>query len=230
MTDRRLFTLGWRTALAGAILTALWWGGRALTLEAPAAIVAIQGMGAAAPLAFVAAYALAVVAFVPASMLTLASGALFGLAHGAVYALSGAILGSTAAFLLGRHAARRLVGRYLESKPRIAAIDTAVSAHGRRLVFLLRLSPVVPFNFLNYALGLTTISVSDFVIASAGMIPGAVLYAYLGKVAGEALVLAGQAQVPRGASYYVVLLGGLVATVAATTVVTRTAQRALRDV
>jgi uncharacterized membrane protein YdjX (TVP38/TMEM64 family) len=88
----------------------------------------------------------------------------------------------------------------------------------------------VPFNFLNYALGLTTISVWDFVIGSIGMIPGAIVYAYAGYVTGEALALAGQAQVPKNASYYAVLLGGLIATLAATFVVTRTARRALRDV
>lgn len=201
-----------------------------MALEVPAAVAAIRGMGAAAPVVFVGAYAIAVVALMPSSLLTLVGGALFGLAHGALYALSGATLGSTAAFLMGRHGARRLVGRYLASNPNITAIDNAVSAKGRRLVFLLRLSPVVPFNFLNYALGLTTISVSDFMLASVGMIPGAFLYAYWGKVAGEAFLLAGQAHVPEDTSYYVFLLVGLVATVAATTVVTRTAQRALRDV
>ena len=97
-------------------------------------------------------------------------------------------------------------------------------------MFLLRLSPVTPFNFLNYALGLTTVSTSDFVVASLGMVPGTVVYAYFGKVTGEALVLAGQAQLPHDTSYYLALLAGLAATVAATAVVTRTAKRALRDV
>ena len=114
--------------------------------------------------------------------------------------------------------------------PRFAAIERAVSARGRRIVFLLRLSPVVPFNFLNYVLGVTTISVADFVVASIGTIPGAIVYAYAGKVTGEALALAGKAQVSRNASYYAVLVAGLAATVLATTVVTRTARRALRDV
>ena len=230
VTNRQAIKRVWQAALVGGVLIALWWGEREMALEVPAAMAAIHGMGAAGPLAFVVAYAISVVVLIPSTLMTLAGGALFGLAHGALYALTGAALGSTAAFLIARHGARRLVGRYLASKPNIAAIDNAVSAKGRRLVFLLRLSPVVPFNFLNYALGLTTISLSDFLLASVGMIPGAFLYAYLGKVAGEALVLAGQAQVPKDTSYYVFLLGGLAATVAATTVVTRTAQRALRDV
>lgn len=190
----------------------------------------IQSGGPAAPAAFILIYAVAVVAFIPASLLTIAAGAVFGLLPGVVYALIGATLGSTGAFLLGRHVARRLVAKRLAAMPRFVAIERAVSARGRRIVFLLRLSPVIPFNFLNYALGLTTISVWDFVVASLGTVPGALVYAYAGKVTGEALVLAGQAEVPKNASYYALLVGGLVATVAATTVLTRTARRALQDV
>ena len=93
----------------------------------------------------------------PAAPLTIAGGALFGVFRGALYSLTGAVLGAMTAFLLGRHVARRAIARRLERMPRFAAIDRAVAASGRRIVFLLRLSPVIPFNFLNYALGLTTI-------------------------------------------------------------------------
>lgn len=208
----------------------VWWAGRSLAPRLLGIISHIQSLGAAAPAAFVLIYAFAVVALIPASLLTIAAGAVFGLIRGVIYALIGALLGSTAAFLLGRYVARRLVTKRLAAMPRVMAIERAVSAKGRRIVFLLRLSPVVPFNVLNYALGLTTISVWDFVAASVGSVPGAFVYAYGGKVTGEALALAGQAQVPKDASYYAVLLAGLVATVAATTVVSRTARRALHDV
>lgn len=208
----------------------VWWAGRSLSPGLLRIVAHTQSLGPAAPAVFILIYALAVVALIPASLLTIAGGAVFGLMPGMGYALVGATLGSTGAFLLGRHVARRLVARRLAAMPRFVAIERAVSARGRRIVFLLRLSPVVPFNFLNYALGLTTISVWDFVVASLGTVPGAFVYAYAGKVTGEALALAGKAEVPRNASYYAVLLAGLVATIAATTVVTRTARRALQDV
>jgi uncharacterized membrane protein YdjX (TVP38/TMEM64 family) len=190
----------------------------------------VRHWGVIAPIVFVLLYAASVVAFVPASLLTIAGGALFGLFRGTVYSLGGAVLGSTLAFLLGRHLARRLVERRLALMPRFGAIDRAVSAEGWRIVFLLRLSPIVPFNFLNYALGVTKISAWDFVTASVGMIPGAVMYAYAGKVTGEALALAGQAELRRDASYYAILFAGLAATLAATAVIAMTARRALRDV
>ena len=193
-------------------------------------IADVRQWGIIAPVAFMLLYAVSVVALIPAAVLTMAGGAVFGLVRGVVFSFSGAVLGSTVAFLLGRYVARRAIERRLAAMPRYAALDRAVSAQGRRIVFLLRLSPIVPFNFLNYALGLTRISVTDFVIASAGMLPGAVMYAYAGKVTGEALALAGQAALPKNMSYYAILVAGLAATLTATTVITRTARRALRDV
>jgi uncharacterized membrane protein YdjX (TVP38/TMEM64 family) len=216
--------------VAVAVGLLLWWAGRSLAPRVLSIVAHIQSLGPAAPVAFITIYAFAVVSLIPASLLTIAGGAVFGLIRGVIYALIGATLGSTGAFLLGRYVARHLVARKLNAMPRFVAIERAVSARGRRIVFLLRLSPLVPFNFLNYALGLTTISVWDFVLASLGTIPGAFVYAYAGKVTGEAIALAGQAQVPKDASYYAVLVAGLVATIAATTVVTRTARRALQDV
>jgi uncharacterized membrane protein YdjX (TVP38/TMEM64 family) len=213
-----------------ALLLLAWWAGHRLAPILLGVVADVHRYGVVAPIAFVLVYTVAVIALVPGSILTFAGGAVFGLAPNIAYSLVGALLGSTSAFLLGRHVARRIVARRLEAMPRFAAIDRAVCAQGRRIVFLLRLSPFAPFNFLNYALGLTTLSVTDFLLASLGMIPSTVVYSYAGKIAGEALAIAGQSEKPRNASYYAALIAGLVATIAATTVVTQAARRALRDV
>lgn len=208
----------------------LWWGGRTIAPQLLTAVAHVRELGAIAPLGFIAVYVVAVVVLVPAAVLTIAGAAVFGLTRGALYGFCGAVLGSTAAFLLGRHGARRFIARHAAAIPRVVAVDRAVSAQGRRIVFLLRLSPIVPFNFLNYALSLTALSLGDFLLASFGMIPGTVMYAYYGKVTAEAVALAGQAQVARDASYYALLLFGLGATAVATILVTRAARRALGDV
>jgi uncharacterized membrane protein YdjX (TVP38/TMEM64 family) len=213
---------------AAALL--VWWLARGAAPRVVMLITSVQKYGAAAPLAFIVAYAVAVMGLVPGSPMTLIGGAMFGFLPGALYSFAGATLGATAAFQIGRSLLRRPIESRLASRPRLAAMVQAVSADGRRIVFLLRLSPVVPFNVLNYVLGLTTISLGDFVLASVGMAPGTFAYAYGGKLAGEALALAGQARLPHDTSYYVVLLAGLVATIAVTFILTRTAQRALRRV
>jgi len=212
-----------------AVVAALVVAGRLAGGALPRFTAWVNGLGVWGPVVFILGYAAAVVAFVPGAVLTLAGGAIFGLAQGTVYVFIAAVLGSAAAFLVARHLARAAVERRIARNPRFAAIDRAVAAEGRKIVFLLRLSPVFPFTLLNYVLGLTRVRFADYLIASLGMIPGTLLYVYYGKLAGDVATLAAGAPAPRGAGYWTVLALGLVATVAVTTVVTRAAGRALRE-
>jgi uncharacterized membrane protein YdjX (TVP38/TMEM64 family) len=192
-------------------------------------IIRLSGLGAWAPLAFVIGYILATVALVPGSILTLAAGALFGLWKGAVLAFIAATLGAAAAFLVARHLARDFVHRRLGGDQRVAAIDRAIGDHGRKIVFLLRLSPIFPFNLLNYLLGLTTVRFTDYLIASLGMLPGTFLYVYYGKIVGDVARLAGPNPVRGTQAYYALLGVGLAATITVVAVVTRAARRTLRS-
>lgn len=189
----------------------------------------VEAQGVWAPVVFVVGYALAVVAFVPGALLTLAAGAIFGLAEGTALVFVAAVLGSTGAFLVARHGARRWVERRLAGDARFAAIDRAVGRQGRRIVFLLRLSPVFPFNLLNYALGLTGVRLRDYLIASLGMLPGTLLYVYSGQLAGDVAAVAGGAGPQRGTADWIVLGLGFAATAAVTILVTRIARRALSE-
>lgn len=189
----------------------------------------IEGLGFWAPAVFVAAYAGSVVVLIPGSILTLAAGAIFGLLKGTLYTFVAATVGAVAAFLVARYVARGAVSRRLAQTPRFGAIDRAIGGQGLKIVLLLRLSPVFPFSLLNYVLGLTRVSLRDYTIASIGMIPGTLLYVYYGKLIGDVAALAGGVSVERDAAYWVVLILGLIATVAVTTVVTRAARRALKE-
>jgi uncharacterized membrane protein YdjX (TVP38/TMEM64 family) len=218
-----------RLALIAIALLALVALGRQAGSYIPQFAQWVNELGVWGPVVFILGYAVAAVAFVPGSLLTLAAGAIFGLAQGVVYVFIAAVLGSSAAFLVSRYLARGAIERRLANTPRFAAIDRAVGVQGRKIVFLLRLSPVFPFNLLNYGLGLTKVRFADYVAASVGMLPGTLLYVYYGKLAGDVAALAGGAAPERGAGYYVVLILGLVATVVVTTLVTRTARRALKE-
>ena len=213
-------------ALVGVLLVVL--GQRAAPLI-PRFSAYVASLGPAGPAVFVVGYALATVGFIPGSLLTLSAGAIFGLGWGVVLVFIAATLGSTLAFLIARYGARKAIARRVDSNPQFAAVNRAIAAQGRRIVFLLRLSPAFPFSLLNYALGLTTVSLRDYVLAGIGMLPGTVLYVYYGKLAGDVASLASGAAPARGTGYYAVLGLGLLATIAVTTIVTRTARRALRD-
>jgi uncharacterized membrane protein YdjX (TVP38/TMEM64 family) len=191
-------------------------------------IVGIEELGAWGPVAFIAAYVVATVAFLPGALLTLVAGAIFGLWRGVAIVFTGAVLGSSAAFAIARRLARRRVARWLERDPRTAAIGAAVGARGRTVVLLLRLSPVFPYNALNYALGLSPVRYRDFLIGSVGMLPGTFLYTYYGKVIGDVAAVAAGVGPRRGPEYYAFLAVGLAATIAVTLIITRAAQAALR--
>lgn len=217
--------------IAGGVvaLVALLWLGRAAGAYVPQFARWVDSLGFWGPVVFVLGYAAAAVAFVPGSILTLAAGAIFGIGRGVVLVFIAAVLGSSAAFLIARYVARAAIEQRIAGNAKFAAIDRAVGAQGRKIVFLLRLSPVFPFNLLNYGLGLTNVRFTDYLIASFGMIPGTILFVYYGKLAGDVAALAGGAAVEKGAGYYAVLALGLVATVVVTTIVTRTARKALKE-
>jgi uncharacterized membrane protein YdjX (TVP38/TMEM64 family) len=188
----------------------------------------VQSLGPWGPVAFVAGYTLVTVAVMPAFLLTLAAGALWGFWFGLLLTMAGALSGSTCAFLGARSVFRGIVQRYVDRHPRLAAIDRAVEQEGARLVLLLRLSPVVPYVLLNYVLGVSGIRLRDHFIGLCGMVPTAAMYVYAGKVAGDLTALAAGTATPKGTAYYAMLTFGIVATVAATVLVTRAAKRALR--
>jgi uncharacterized membrane protein YdjX (TVP38/TMEM64 family) len=189
----------------------------------------VQGLGVWGPIAYIAGYSIATVAFVPGLLLTLASGVIFGLFRGTVYTLIGATIGSALAFLVARYVARRAIERKLADRPRFQAIDRAVGRQGLKIVFLMRLSPVFPYNLLNYALGLTRVRFRDYLLASFGMIPGTLLYVYYGKALGSLAEVAAGAEVEKGTEFWVFMGLGLAATIAVTTYITRLAGRALRQ-
>ena len=172
---------------------------------------------------FIAIYVVATVLFVPGSVLTLGAGAVFGVVWGSIYVSIAATLGATCAFLVGRYFARDAIARKIEGNERFAAIDKAVANEGWKIVGLTRLSPVFPFTLLNYAFGITRVKLGHYVLASwIGMMPGTVMYVYLGSLAKAA---AGERT--RTTGEWVFYGVGLLATVAVTIFVTRIAKQAL---
>jgi len=173
-------------------------------------------------------YAIATVLFLPGSILTIGAGVAFGLLWGTVAAICGATIGATLAFLIARYAARDAVSKRFGKNKKFKQIDGAVGKQGWKMVGLLRLSPLIPFNLSNYLYGLTAIEFLPYVLASfVGMLPGTLLYVYLGTV-GKVGLEASKGGGGRSTLEYVFLGVGLLATVIVTIVVTRVARRALK--
>ena len=215
-------------AVAAALVLALWL--LPVNRWLLALVEAVRGAGAAGVALYVAAYVAACVLLLPGSVLTLGAGFLWGPLWGSLVVVLASNLGAGCAFVLGRTLLRARVARRVEGDARFAAVDRAVGAQGLKVVMLLRLSPLFPFNVLNYALGLTRVSFRDAALGSfVGMLPGTVLYVYLGSLVTSAAQLASGQRPDAGGAGRALFWGGLVATLAVTVLVTRVARRALQD-
>ena len=156
----------------------------------------VKNAGVAGPILFMLIYAVGAVFFLPGSVLTLAGGALFGPVLGTFYNLTGATIGATLAFLVARY----LASDWVEQKTggRLKQLKKGVEGEGWRFVAFVRLVPLFPFNLLNYALGLTRIRLSHYIIASyLCMLPGGIAYTYLGY-AGREAVAGGESLIQKG--------------------------------
>jgi uncharacterized membrane protein YdjX (TVP38/TMEM64 family) len=186
-------------------------------------------MGLAGIFIFIAVYAAATVLLAPGAILTIGAGFAFGLWKGFLAVSAGATLGAALAFLVARFIARDKIEAMARRSDKFQRIDNAIGLQGAKLVFLLRLSPVIPFNLSNYFYGLTAVSFWPYVLASwIGMMPGTFLYVYIGTAGKAAVLAAGGEAVKQGWQYWTFMSIGLVATIVVTIWVTRIARSALK--
>ncbi len=186
---------------------------------------AVVGLGPAGWVLYALVYAVCCVLFVPGSILTLGAGAIYGLPLGFAIVLTGASLGATLSFLLARGALRKKVEKMTAGNPGFRALDRAIAREGAKIVFLVRLSPLFPFTYVNYAFGLTGVRTLPYVLATVvGMIPGGIAYVWLGTAAATA---AGSHEAD--ATRKALQVGGALTALAVTFFVARLATRAVRE-
>ncbi len=223
---------GWiKIGIVLAVLIGLFVASRFLPINAylGAFLEYVKSLGVWGPVLLAAVYVVATVLMVPGSILTLGAGFTFGLVTGTITAMAGSVLGALASFLVGRTVARGFVEQKAKENPRFAALDEAVEKEGFKIVLLTRLSPIFPFNLLNYLFSITKVRFRDYFLASwLGMIPGTIMYVYIGYAAKDLTeIISGDVEGGIGKK---ILLGvGLLATVAVTVFITRIARRALKD-
>lgn len=190
----------------------------------------VESFGPLAIAVYIAIYVVGALLFVPGSALTLAAGPLFGLGWGVVAVSIASTTAAALAFLIARYLARDAVRARAAESTRFEAIDRAIGAKGWRIVALLRLSPAMPFSLGNYLYGLTAIRFWPYVAASwAAMLPGTFMFVYLGYAGARGLEAASGGDSAADRGQLILMVVGLVATVAVTIYVTTLSMRAVRE-
>jgi len=222
----------WKWIFAGLVVAALLTATQILPVREwlTALNLWLEELGLIGILAFILIYILATVLFLPGLILTIGAGFAFGLAWGFAGVSIGSTTGAACAFLIGRYFARDKVREMAADKPKFKSIDRAVGEKGWKIVLLLRLSPLVPFNLQNYVYGLTAIRFWPYVAASwVGMMPGTLLYVYLGTAGREVVEAAARGEMERDPLQTTFFAVGLVVTLIVTIYITRIAKRALAE-
>jgi uncharacterized membrane protein YdjX (TVP38/TMEM64 family) len=222
----------WKWIALGAALMGLSVAVRALPIDQwlTAFNEWVGSLGAWGILIFIIVYVIATVLLVPGSALTVGAGFIFGLGWGLLAVSLGSTVGAALAFLIARFVAREKITSMAKKNESFGRIDAAIGEQGAKLVFLLRLSPLIPFNLSNYFYGLTAVKFWPYALASwIGMLPGTLLYVYLGTVGRAGLQAASGTDAGRSPLEWTLLGVGLAATVAVTIWVTRIARQALKE-
>ncbi|MDJ1185733.1 TVP38/TMEM64 family protein [Roseofilum casamattae] len=155
-------------------------------------LISIQNLERWGVFAYLLLYNIATILFVPAILLTLGAGAIYGVVWGSVYVFFASTFGATLAFLVGRYFSRDWALQILSNHPNFHALNQAVARSGFKIVLLTRLSPIFPFNLLNYAFGVMQVSLKDYILGSVGMIPAILGYTYIGSLIGDVAALGQQ--------------------------------------
>jgi uncharacterized membrane protein YdjX (TVP38/TMEM64 family) len=180
----------------------------------------IAALGFAGIVIFAMIYIVGAIVLAPEAVLTVFAGFAYGF-WALPIVLAAATIGASLAFLIARYIARDTVWRLLARRRNLAAIDRAIADDGWKIVALLRLSPLIPFNLQNYLFGVTAIPFRHFVAATFfGIIPGTALYVYLGALGNQI----GDADVEKWGFFAF----GLAATIAVAVLVARKARKILR--
>lgn len=183
----------------------------------------VKGLGPVGYLVYILAYVVFCVMFIPASPLTFGAGAIFGFVEGTIVVIVGATLGATASFLLGRTIMRRKIEAMAANNPKFRALDRAIAREGGKIVFLVRLAPVFPFAYINFAFGLTGVRPLPYIVATFfGIIPVTLAFVYIADAATRTATGA------MDTTRLIINIAGVVIAVAVTAFVTRLALRAVR--
>ncbi|ELS02590.1 hypothetical protein Xen7305DRAFT_00023060 [Xenococcus sp. PCC 7305] len=192
-------------------------------------LAGIQSLGSLGGILFVFLYTVTTIALIPGSILTLGAGVIFGVVWGSFYVFLGAIFGETLAFLIGRYLARDWVYRKIKGNQKFFAINKALKRKGFKIILLTRLSPIFPFSLLNYAFGVTGVSLRDYFLGSIGMIPMTITYVYFGSLVGDLTALGADSAIANQGLQWIVRIFGLLSAIATTFYITRIARQALNE-
>ena len=184
---RCIIAIGLIGALAFGLI-AVWSAPDRVIGGAQGLMGSLRGLGLRGAIALAALQILVAVSGVlPASLLAVAAGAIYGFVPGFLLAAAAILVGAVLSFALSRSLFRPAIERLAARRPRLRNLDALIDQDGWRLVCLLRLSPIMPFSAISFALGLSRIGLRSYMLGTMASLPTLCGYVFAGTLADSGL-------------------------------------------
>ena len=220
----------WRAVIGLLVLVFCAICGILLFRDAQNVLNWFENLGPLGPVVFTLALSFAVVVMFPTPLIKVSAGAIFPFWIAAAANFVASLLGGLVAFLLGRWLFRDCIQRSIMSDKRLQNIETALTVDAMKISVLVRLSPLIPDEWLNYLMLATPVSLRVYMVSNCSGIVYSLAYAYYGHALGRFALnssgVEGMNSTPLGNAMLVL---GIVASILATVLVTRASMKALQD-
>ena len=189
-----------------------------------------EDLGRLAPILFVIILIFGVVILAPTPILKVTAGALFPYWLAVLINFTASVIGGLLAFMLGRLLFRDMIAKIVAEDKRLQNVENAIEEEAMKISVLVRLSPLIPDELLNYVMASGPVTTRVFFLSSLSSIVYSLAYAYFGLALGKiALSSEGMSQFNESPIGMGLLILGLIATIIATIIVTRVTMAALND-
>jgi uncharacterized membrane protein YdjX (TVP38/TMEM64 family) len=167
----------------------------------------------AGPMSFALVFTILATLMVPSSFMKLVAGALFGFTGGLFAGWLGAMGGALLTFLIGRHLLSEKVQSWVAEHPKMVSLDKVVEEHGLVVTIMIRLSLVIPYNMVNWALGPSKMKTRDYALGNVATVFPTILYAWWGSRLGDIITIGDGTGPPRDALWWSTMIISIVITV-----------------
>lgn len=230
MKQQKVGVYKWRALFGLVALVLCGLAGYFLFQDAVEIIDWFKGFGIWSPVLFAIALSLAIVLLLPTPFVKVGAGAIFPFWIAVAVNFVASMVGGLIAFVLGRWLFRDSIKEAIQNDKRMLNIESALDEDAMRISVLVRLSPILPDEWLNYIMSATPVSMRVFVLSNVSSLIYCIIYAYYGYALGSiALSRSGMAGLTQSSGGLLLLLMGIIATVIATVIVTRTSIRVLKE-
>ena len=230
MKQQKVGVYQWRAAFGFIALMLCGTAGYFLFQDASNIIDWFKGFGIWSPVLFTVALSLGIVLLLPTPFVKVGAGAIFPFWIAVAVNFVASMVGGFLAFVLGRWLFRDSIREAIQNDQRMLNIESALEEDAMRISVLVRLSPILPDEWLNYIMSATPVSLRVFLISNTSSLIYCLIYAYYGHALGSlALGQSGMSGLTQSNSGLVLLLVGILATVIVTVLVTRTSIRVLKQ-